>query len=125
MNPSKALDDDGPSPEVPWLQSSVFSTAALPVVGITNDHPRSSLRLYVCVGGGRRLKNCETYSVVLYHKRVTVEPLVHVKEDPRTGTVLHTSLQRTVPTEPSNKVQPPYRAQIKCTSKFNINSTCM
>ena len=46
MYACKALDDDGPSPQVSWLQCSVFSAASLAIVGIPHHHPRHILGLH-------------------------------------------------------------------------------
>ena len=48
VNSCKALDNDGSSPQVSGLQSSVLTTATLSIVSITNHHPWGSL----CLCGG-------------------------------------------------------------------------
>ena len=47
MDACKALDDDGCSPEVSWLQGGVLPAAPLTIVGISNDHPGYITGLWV------------------------------------------------------------------------------
>ena len=39
MNPSEALDEDDPAPQVAWLQSGVLSAGALAVVLVPHHNP--------------------------------------------------------------------------------------
>ena len=45
VDSGKALDDDGASSQVPWLQGSMLSAGSLAVVFVSNHHPVHSISL--------------------------------------------------------------------------------
>lgn len=45
MDSGKALDDDGASSKVSWLQGSVLSAGPFPIVLVSNHHPVLSIGL--------------------------------------------------------------------------------
>ncbi len=63
MDSGKALDDDGASSKVSWLQGSVLSAGALSIVLVSNHHPVLSIGLdYTVRQRQRKNLNCCQYA---------------------------------------------------------------
>lgn len=67
MNSGKALDNDGSSSQVAWLQGSVLPAGALPVVVISHHNPGKTISLHN--------NSCVKVNVFVFEVKVEVSTL--------------------------------------------------